>query len=76
MCRTSERCRIENYHSSEEQGLEVIKCIRLCLSPNCYKEIYAWNELELGEIDIRSTSFKGCVVQELRKNASLLSQEL
>lgn len=49
-------------------NLEEIKCIRLCVNPKCYNEIYGFNELEDGEIDIRYSSFKGCTVKALRQN--------
>ncbi|XP_048585261.1 uncharacterized protein LOC116621171 [Nematostella vectensis] len=47
-------------------GLEQIKCSRKCVSPACYKELYEWDELEEGEIDVRLDSFKGCVVAEIQ----------
>lgn len=46
--------------------LERTKCIRLCLSDSCYSALYSFNELEEGEIDVRFTSFKGCVLQDLK----------
>jgi len=50
-------------------NLEQLKCVRLCISEKCYKELYEWNELEAGEIDVRLVSFKGCVAKELRENS-------
>ncbi|XP_029189599.1 uncharacterized protein LOC114956608 [Acropora millepora] len=52
------------------RGLEVTKCIRKCISQPCYEELYSWNELEEGEIDVRLTSFKGCVVKQLQDQES------
>ncbi|XP_020915439.1 uncharacterized protein LOC110252918 [Exaiptasia diaphana] len=49
-------------------GLEQIKCTRKCVSEACYSELYAWDELEEGEIDVRFNSFKGCVANELQNN--------
>eukprot|EP00794_Sanderia_malayensis_P007852 gene7852-8701_t len=49
------------------RGLTEEICIRKCMSPACHKEIYAWNELEEGERDIRWSSFKGCAAEQLRK---------
>lgn len=49
-------------------SLERLKCIRECISPSCYQEIYRINDLEEGEIDVRLQSFKGCFVQ--RSNRS------
>ncbi|XP_017013880.2 uncharacterized protein [Drosophila takahashii] len=46
-------------------GVAKINCIRQCISPSCYKDIYAFNELEEGEIDARLNSFKGCVIQRM-----------
>ncbi|KAL9953011.1 hypothetical protein ACROYT_G040358 [Oculina patagonica] len=51
-------------------GLELIKCTRQCISQVCYDELYAWDELEEGEIDVRLTSFKGCVVKQLQEQES------
>ena len=51
----------------QAQGLDQQKCVRTCMSPNCYQEVYAPDEMEEGEIDVRYTSFKGCVLQELPK---------
>jgi len=48
-------------------GLELIKCTRQCISQACYDELYAWDELEEGEIDVRLTSFKGCVVKQFQE---------
>ncbi|EDV42793.2 uncharacterized protein Dana_GF16851 [Drosophila ananassae] len=46
-------------------GVAKINCIRRCISPSCYQDIYAFNELEEGEIDVRLNSFKGCVIQRM-----------
>ncbi|XP_016976562.2 uncharacterized protein LOC108042679 [Drosophila rhopaloa] len=46
-------------------GVAKINCIRQCISPSCYQDIYAFNELEEGEIDARLNSFKGCVIQRM-----------
>lgn len=56
--------------SNSALNFEQLKCIRNCLSASCYNEIYAWDELEEGEIDIRASSFKGCTAFELRRNSS------
>lgn len=58
ICLDTEDCR--SLH-----GLEQTKCWRLCMAPSCYEDIYAHDELELGEIDVRSNSFKGCWLQSL-----------
>ncbi|XP_028403820.1 uncharacterized protein LOC114526423 [Dendronephthya gigantea] len=60
----------ERCHNVDEcqlkKGLDKEKCVRTCVSKQCYDELYSWNELEEGEIDVRLTSFKGCVVQQIR----------
>ncbi|CAH8551753.1 unnamed protein product [Schistosoma turkestanicum] len=48
-------------------SLEHTKCIRLCISETCYKSLYGFDELEEGEIDVRFSSFKGCVLQKLKE---------
>ncbi|XP_002737447.1 uncharacterized protein LOC100372531 [Saccoglossus kowalevskii] len=45
-------------------GLPKLNCIRQCMSQKCYDDIYAFDELEDGEIDVRLTSFKGCWTSE------------
>ncbi|XP_026468054.1 uncharacterized protein LOC113371621 [Ctenocephalides felis] len=39
------------------------RCIRECVSPSCYEDIYTQDQLEDGEIDVRLNSFKGCFIQ-------------
>ncbi|KAH3848945.1 uncharacterized protein LOC127874105 [Dreissena polymorpha] len=46
------------------RGAEQAICIRKCVSEFCYQDIYAADELEEGEIDVRLNSFKGCVAQK------------
>ena len=60
------RCDI---HTGCEQksGLEHTECVRSCMSERCYEEIYAFDPLEEGEIDIRYNSFKGCILEDLKK---------
>ena len=61
-----ERCQNTN-ECQLKQGLGKEKCVRTCVSKSCYDELYSWNELEEGEIDVRLTSFKGCVVRQVRE---------
>ncbi|XP_023169682.1 uncharacterized protein LOC111598598 [Drosophila hydei] len=42
-----------------------LNCLRQCISHSCYQDIYAFDELEDGEIDVRMNSFKGCVIQRM-----------
>uniref|UniRef100_A0A1A9WLD8 Uncharacterized protein n=1 Tax=Glossina brevipalpis TaxID=37001 RepID=A0A1A9WLD8_9MUSC len=53
------------HHSNCEslEGTERKACVRRCISFSCYQDIYAFDELEEGEIDVRLNSFKGCVIQ-------------
>lgn len=46
-----------------KRGAEQAICIRKCVSEFCYEDIYAFDPLEEGEIDVRLNSFKGCVAQ-------------
>nr|XP_004927291.1 uncharacterized protein LOC101742833 [Bombyx mori] len=48
---------------SYQKGLQKTRCVRECISPSCYKEIYQADPLEEGEIDVRLNSFKGCFAQ-------------
>ncbi|XP_075161162.1 uncharacterized protein LOC142233985 [Haematobia irritans] len=45
------------------EGVKRKACVRRCISYSCYQDIYAFDELEEGEIDVRLNSFKGCVIQ-------------
>ncbi|XP_055320545.1 uncharacterized protein LOC129577472 [Sitodiplosis mosellana] len=45
-----------------------LRCVRECISPSCYQEIYEFDELEEGEIDVRLNSFKGCFIQRLGRS--------
>ncbi|XP_076673904.1 uncharacterized protein LOC143372012 [Andrena cerasifolii] len=46
-----------------QNGIAKTRCIRECSSPSCYREIYLFDQLEEGEIDVRLNSFKGCFMQ-------------
>ncbi|XP_026332807.1 uncharacterized protein LOC113239863 [Hyposmocoma kahamanoa] len=48
---------------SHLSGLIKTRCIRECVSPSCYRELYQADPLEEGEIDVRLNSFKGCFIQ-------------
>ncbi|XP_050332833.1 uncharacterized protein LOC126761015 [Bactrocera neohumeralis] len=53
------------------ENLEAVmkkSCVRRCISYTCYQDIYGFDELEEGEIDVRLNSFKGCVIQRTGKN--------
>eukprot|EP00048_Salpingoeca_helianthica_P019157 m.244447 g.244447 ORF g.244447 m.244447 type:complete len:118 (+) comp31019_c0_seq1:1-354(+) len=50
---------------NEKDSVEHVSCSRLCVSAECYQELYAFNELEPGEIDLRDRSFKGCVLEQM-----------
>ncbi|CAK9812510.1 hypothetical protein ANTQUA_LOCUS7295 [Anthophora quadrimaculata] len=59
-CEESGACKMLSTHKS---GIPKTRCIRECVSPSCYKEIYLFDQLEEGEIDVRLNSFKGCFMQ-------------
>uniref|UniRef100_A0A146KP62 Uncharacterized protein n=3 Tax=Lygus hesperus TaxID=30085 RepID=A0A146KP62_LYGHE len=46
-----------------QKALARLKCVRECISPVCYQQIYYQDQLEDGEIDVRLNSFKGCFAQ-------------
>jgi len=47
--------------------IDMINCVRRCISYNCYKNIYEKDPLERGEIDVRSTQFKICWIKEQKE---------
>ncbi|KAK0178601.1 hypothetical protein PV327_007479 [Microctonus hyperodae] len=49
--------------SQQRSSVGKTRCIRECVSPSCYREIYLFDQLEEGEIDVRLNSFKGCFMQ-------------
>ncbi|XP_067613174.1 uncharacterized protein [Eurosta solidaginis] len=61
LCERNPLCDILN-------GIAKISCVRRCVSHGCYQDIYGFDELEEGEIDVRLNSFKGCVIQRTTKN--------
>ncbi|OWR46700.1 hypothetical protein KGM_216153 [Danaus plexippus plexippus] len=48
---------------NQMNGLSRTRCVRECVSPSCYRELYITDPLEEGEIDVRLNSFKGCFIQ-------------
>ncbi|KAK8383095.1 hypothetical protein O3P69_011544 [Scylla paramamosain] len=59
-CAQSPRC-------LELRGVHHTRCVRQCVSPSCYLDIYTHDELEEGEIDVRLSSFKGCFLQRMSR---------
>ncbi|XP_075218234.1 uncharacterized protein LOC142323021 [Lycorma delicatula] len=53
----------QNPTCNQLKGLQRLKCVRECISPSCYQELYYEDQLEEGEIDVRLNSFKGCFIQ-------------
>lgn len=49
---------------NELAEIEMINCVRRCISYLCYKNIYEKDPLERGEIDSRSNDFKSCWIKE------------
>ncbi|KAJ1532375.1 hypothetical protein ONE63_000975 [Megalurothrips usitatus] len=52
---------------SQLAAIARLRCVRECVSPSCYAEIYQADQLEEGEIDVRLNSFKGCFVQRVHR---------
>ena len=59
-CERKEECLITS-------GLDQTNCIRKCMSKDCFDELYGSDPLEEGEIDVRFNSFKGCILQNIRR---------
>ncbi|KAK0092898.1 hypothetical protein PV326_000379 [Microctonus aethiopoides] len=59
-CEESGACKML---SQQRSSVGKTRCIRECVSPSCYREIYLFDQLEEGEIDVRLNSFKGCFMQ-------------
>ncbi|KAF7989208.1 hypothetical protein HCN44_007738 [Aphidius gifuensis] len=70
-CEESGACKTTQ--SQQRSTTAHTRCIRECVSPSCYHEIYFSDQLEEGEIDVRLNSFKGCFMQ---RNSRLLSQNV
>lgn len=70
-CKESGACKTTL--SQKRSTMANTRCIRECVSPSCYNEIYFPDQLEEGEIDVRLNSFKGCF---LLRNSRLLSQNV
>lgn len=51
-----------------KKGISKILCIRQCISPSCYKDLYQSDQLEEGEVDVRLNSFKGCFIQRYNRS--------
>ncbi|CAF0973253.1 unnamed protein product [Adineta steineri] len=51
-------------HQKELAEIEMINCIRRCISHLCYRNIYEKDPLERGEIDVRANQFKSCWIKE------------
>ena len=47
--------------------IDMINCVRRCISYLCYKNIYEKDPLERGEIDARSNHFKSCWIKEQKE---------
>ncbi|XP_023012707.2 uncharacterized protein isoform X1 [Leptinotarsa decemlineata] len=49
-------------------GVSKVLCIRQCVSPSCYRDLYQGDLLEEGEVDVRLNSFKGCFIQRYNRS--------
>lgn len=73
-CEQKESCQklnptiiVKNDYSSQQKEfaeINMINCIRRCISSQCYRNIYEKDPLELGEIDVRTSQFKTCWIKE------------
>lgn len=45
-----------------------LSCEYECVSESCYNSVYAKDPLEEGEVDIRLSHFKGCVLEEYTRS--------
>ena len=62
-CEQSPSCWSEQISDAVSQS----NCVRQCIAPSCYNEIYGEDALEEGEIDVRLNSFKGCFHERLQR---------
>merc|ERR1712025_1061225 len=62
-CEQSPSCWPDNVDSLST--VEITNCVRQCISPPCFQQVYEKDPLEEGEIDVRLNSFKGCFHQSL-----------
>ncbi|XP_063901720.1 uncharacterized protein LOC135121328 [Zophobas morio] len=51
-----------------KSGVSKILCVRQCVSPSCYRDLYQADQLEEGEVDVRLNSFKGCFIQRYNRS--------
>ncbi|UJR34184.1 hypothetical protein I4U23_021590 [Adineta vaga] len=51
-------------HQKELTEINMINCVRRCITNACYREIYEKDPLERGEIDVRANHFKSCWIKE------------
>ncbi len=58
---------IQQQQQKELNEIDIINCVRRCISYLCYKNIYEKDPLELGEIDVRSNQFKTCWIKEQKE---------
>jgi len=59
---------LKNDNSVQQQEkelaeIDMINCVRQCISDSCYKSIYEKDPLERGEIDARSSHYKSCWIK-------------
>jgi hypothetical protein len=47
--------------------IDMINCVRRCISYSCYQDVYEKDPLERGEIDARSNQFKLCWIKEQKE---------
>ncbi|CAF3681718.1 unnamed protein product [Rotaria socialis] len=58
---------LEQQQQKELAEIDMINCVRRCISYSCYKDIYEKDPLERGEIDARSNQYKNCWIKEQKE---------
>lgn len=53
-----------NQVEKENRQIEMVNCVRRCISSICYRKLYEKDPLERGEIDVRSNQFKTCWIHQ------------
>jgi hypothetical protein len=63
--------KIDNSFQQQQQKelteIDMINCVRRCISNLCYQNIYENDPLERGEIDVRAIQFKSCWIKEQKE---------
>ena len=58
---------LQQQQQKELAEIDMINCVRRCISNPCYKTLYEKDPLERGEIDARASQFKTCWTKEQKE---------